>query len=116
MEEAMQEYTHDDFNEMEEDAELEHIESVILVALRMRNNSIGHVVDMTQLQADCYSIGFDSREFSAGFVRLLMRRFLQPYGDFAFSLSEIGHKAGEKVLLSRIRQPYQGKTEFFRTV
>ena len=113
----MQDFTHDHFNGMEkDDAELEHIESVILVALRMRNNSIGHVVDMTQLQSDCYSIGFDSREFSTGFVRLLMRRFLQPYGDFAFSLSENGYKAGEKVLLSRIRQPYQGKTEFFRTV
>lgn len=112
----MQDFQHDEFNGNEDNTDLEHIESVILVALRMRNNSIGNVVDMTQLQSDCFSIGFDSREFSTGFVRLLMRRYLQPYGDFAFSLSETGYKVGEKVLLSRIRQPYQGKTQFFRNV
>ena len=105
-----------DFNCNEDDADLEHIESVILVALRMRNNSIGHVVDMTQLQADCFSIGFDSREFSTGFVRLLMRRFLQPSGEFAYCLSENGYRAGEKVLMSRMKKPYEGKTQYFRNV
>jgi len=109
----MQNLGHDvENNEFSDDVDLEHIESVILVALRMRNHSIGHVVDMTQLQADCYSIGFNSREFSSGFVRLLLRRFLQPYGDFAFSLSEKGFKAGEKVLLSRIRRPAEHSAEY----
>jgi len=82
----------------------DHIESVILVALRMRNHAVGHVVDIAQLQEDCQSIGYSSREFSAGFVRLLMKRYLQPYGEFSFSLSEHGFKAGEKALLNRIRR------------
>jgi len=29
---------------------------------------------------------------------------LQPYGEFSFSLSEHGFKAGEKALLNRIRR------------
>jgi hypothetical protein len=93
-----------EFGNNADEAALERIESVILVALRMRNHSIGHVVDIAQLQEDCHSIGYSSREFSSGFVRLLMRRYLQPYGDFSFSLSEHGFKAGEKVLLNRIRK------------
>ena len=111
----MKEFNMDlNFNINNEDIELENIESVILVALRMRNSPVGQIVDMTQLQADCFSIGFDSREFSNGFVRLLMRRFLQPYGDFSFSLSENGYKAGEKVLMSRMKKPYEGTTQYFR--
>jgi len=92
-----------EFGDAPEEGRLEHVESVILVALRMRQQPIGHVVDIAQLQEDCQSIGYTSREFSAGFVRLLMRRFLQPYGDFSFTLSEHGYQAGEKALQNRIR-------------
>jgi hypothetical protein len=117
MEEAVENYSHDMENsELNDDNEFEHIESVILVALRMRNHGPGHVVDLIQLQADCQGIGFDSREFSSGFVSLLMKDYLQAHGDFAFRLSEKGHKAGEKVLLSRVKRPFESNSRYARPI
>ncbi|BCS52007.1 hypothetical protein [Geobacter sp. SVR] len=81
----------------------EHIEEIILAALRLRNLPVGQMVDISQLQEDCFSIGYSPRELSQGLVRLLRRRYLSPCpcGELSFMLTQEGHRAGEQALFSR---------------
>ena len=81
----------------------ERIEEIILAALRLRNLPVGQMVDITQLQEDCFCIGYSPRELSQGLVRLLRRRYLSPCprGEISFMLTQEGHRAGERALLHR---------------
>jgi hypothetical protein len=97
---GQQQYEHDSQNGVG-DASSEHIEEIILAALRLRNLSVGQTVNISQLQEDCSSIGYSPRELSQGLVRLLMRQYLSPCGELSFMLTQEGHRAGERALLAR---------------
>ncbi|OHB29380.1 MAG: hypothetical protein A2X79_05930 [Desulfuromonadaceae bacterium GWB2_53_15] len=66
--------------------ELNPVEKSILTVLRS-NNRQDRTIDVSWLQAECKHIGFSPKEFSHGFVRLLMRGHLEPCGEFAYALA-----------------------------
>ena len=66
--------------------ELNSVENSILTLLKTKNQR-DRAIDVTWLQAECHSIGFSPKEFSHGFVRLLVRGHLEPCGEFAYALA-----------------------------
>ena len=80
------------------DVVLNDIENLILASLSIRRISAGEIVDVPELHYDFLNSGFTAREFSKGFVRLLMCRFLQPCGEFTYILTIEGYRACESAL------------------
>ena len=66
--------------------ELNSVENSILTLLKTRNQQ-NRTIDVSWLQSECKHIGFTPKEFSHGFVRLLMRGHLEPCGEFAYALA-----------------------------
>ena len=66
--------------------ELNPVEKSILTVLRS-NNRQDRTIDVSWLQTECKHIGFSPKEFSHGFVRLLMRGHLEPCGEFTYALA-----------------------------
>lgn len=77
---------------------LDNIEYLMLATLCLRRLSAGEIVNVPELHKDFLASGFSPKEFSKGFVRLLMHHFLQPCGEFTFILTPDGYRAGEEAL------------------
>jgi hypothetical protein len=71
------------------DEHLNVIESTILT-LVPTNYLMSQTIDISRLQEECRRNGYSSQEFSHGFVRLLIRRLLEPCGEFTYALSAEG--------------------------
>lgn len=68
--------------------ELNSVEKSILTVLQT-NHQQDRTIDVSWLQAECKRIGFSPKEFSHGFVRLLIRGHLEPRGEFAYVLTTV---------------------------
>lgn len=77
-----------------ESNELNSVENSIL-ALLQANYRHDRVIDVAWLQSECCHIGFSPKEFSHGFVKLLMRGHLEPRGEFAYALAAAKRREGE---------------------
>jgi len=66
--------------------ELNSVEKSILSVLQTHYQH-GRTIDVSWLQSECKRIGFSPKEFSHGFVRLLIRGHLEPRGEFAYVLA-----------------------------
>lgn len=67
--------------------QLNPVENTIMSLLRANYQEKDRVIDVPSLQDECLSKGLSPQEFSQGFVRLLIRRLLEPCGDFTYVLA-----------------------------
>jgi len=67
--------------------QLNPIESTIMSLLRTHHREEDRIIDVPRLQDECQRNGLTPQEFSQGFVRLLIRRLLEPCGDFTYALA-----------------------------
>lgn len=68
-------------------SQLNPIESTIMSLLRSHHQEEDRIIDVPRLQDECQRNGLTPQEFSQGFVRLLIRRLLEPCGDFTYALA-----------------------------
>ena len=66
--------------------ELNSVEKSILSVLQTHNQK-DRTIDVSWLQGECTRIGFSPKEFSHGFIKLLIRGHMEPRGDFAYVLA-----------------------------
>jgi len=66
--------------------ELNSVEKSILSVLQT-NYQQDRTIDVSWLQSECTRIGFSPKEFSHGFIKLLIRGHMEPRGDFAYVLA-----------------------------
>jgi hypothetical protein len=76
--------------------ELNSVEKSILTVLQT-NHQQDQTIDVSWLQSECKRIGFSPKEFSHGFVKLLIRGHLESRGEFVYVLanaknSEVYHE------------------------
>lgn len=62
------------------------VEQSILTLLQT-NHQQGRTIDVSWLQAECSRVGYSPKEFSHGFVKLLISGHLEPRGEFAYALA-----------------------------
>ena len=68
--------------------QLNPVESAILRLLRTyHRRKEDRIIDVPRLQEECRRNGLTASEFSQGFIQLLVRRLLEPCGDFTYILA-----------------------------
>ena len=73
--------------------ELNSVEKSILAVLQHKQKE--RTIDVSWLQSECTRIGFSSKEFSHGFVKLLIHGHLESRGEFTYVLADTNKRAGE---------------------
>lgn len=71
------------------DADIKSNDSVeqSILTLLQTNHQQDRTIDVSWLQVECSRVGFSPKEFSHGFVKLLISGHLEPRGEFAYALA-----------------------------